>query len=62
MPTLNNIGGKGLLSGCLVVKGSFLVLGVVGIMGIWLAELSGMHVYLWLMCRPKIENIGKMDK
>ena len=44
MPTLNSTRGKGHLRDYAVVKGTFLVLGVIGIVGIWLDELSEIHV------------------
>ena len=49
MPTLNKTRGKGFLRDCVAMKGGFLTLGVVGIMGICLDELSEMHVYFWLI-------------
>ena len=33
---------------CVVVKGTFLVLGVVGVVGAWLAKISEIPIALWL--------------
>ena len=49
MPTLSNIGGKGCLRDCVVEKGTFLVLGVVGNVGAKdISRQIEMHVALWL--------------
>ena len=46
MPTMNNIRGKGFLRECVAVKRAFPVLGLVGIVGIWLVELSEIPIAL----------------
>jgi hypothetical protein len=40
MPTLKSTGGKGRLRDCAAEKGTFLVLGVVGIVGAMTVEFS----------------------
>ena len=48
-PSLNGIGEKGFPRDYVLAKGPFIMLGVVGIVGIWISEINDIPIDLWLI-------------